>query len=256
MRAQELRFIVKIKNACSTEGQRQKALCLCSCVGWHWRYQKVRKTFRRSGGRKGGGEVDEWRWETRGMEWDRKWKPFSGFTPSDLISVIMGFMSFPSRRPHTTSHVPGHTHTHTHRLRSARVFHSLAQRQTLVHVFLSPGAFLTLPPSTVHMLHLTRDPHRSRRLVHGCALLSHKNIFNQAKIIKCMIGVTFTYPTARHLGATRCPEGRGWWHVTSGAHEGEWCMKTVCIYHDWILDVEIVASWNQRTRFLPSEIFP
>lgn len=58
------------------------------------------------------------------MEWDRKWKTVSGFTPCDLISVIMGFMSFPSRRPHTTSHVPGHTHT------SGHLFHSLAQRQT------------------------------------------------------------------------------------------------------------------------------
>lgn len=112
---------------------------------WH-HWWKAAVKYRQEGRE----EMDEWRYE-RGMEWDRKWKAFSGFTPRDLISVIMGFMSFPSRRPHTTLHVPGHTHT------SGRIFHSLAKRQThRTCVFVSLSVpFLTLSPSTFHILHHT-----------------------------------------------------------------------------------------------------
>lgn len=74
-----------------------------------------------------------------GMEWDRKWKAVSSFTPCDLISVIMGFMSFPSRRPHTTSHVPGHTHLY--------FIHWLKDKRT-VHVFLSLWLFIF--PHSLH----------------------------------------------------------------------------------------------------------
>lgn len=62
----------------------------------------------------------------RRMELDRKWKTFSGFTPCDLISVIMDFMSFPSQRPRSISHVPGHTRRHT----SAPTVYFLAWRNT------------------------------------------------------------------------------------------------------------------------------
>lgn len=116
--------------------------------------QRVRKTLalllknRSKERRDGEMEVGE-----RGMEWDRKWKAFSGFTPRDLISVIMGFMSFPSRRPHTTSHVPGHTHTHTPLLQPVYFIHWLGDEHR-VHVFLSHCLpFLTLCSSTFHILH-------------------------------------------------------------------------------------------------------
>lgn len=114
---------------------------------WHYLWKTEVKYRQR---RDGWMEVGE-----RGMEWDRKWKAFSGFTPCDLISVIMGFMSFPSRRPHTTSHVPGHTHSVTHT--SGPIFHSLAQRQThgtCVFVSLSVH-FLTLSLSRFHIVNHT-----------------------------------------------------------------------------------------------------
>lgn len=107
------------------EGEKDLALLL-----------KNRSKERRDGGK------SEW-----GMEWDRKWKAFSGFTPCDLISVIMGFMSFPSRHPHATSHVPGHT------LQPVYFIHWLGdEHSTCVFVFL-PVCFLTLSSSTFNIPH-------------------------------------------------------------------------------------------------------
>lgn len=89
---------------------------------WHYRLKNKRKD--------GLMEVGK-----RGIEWDRKWKAFSSFTPRDLISVIMGFMSFPSWRPHTTSHAPGHT------LWAMYLIHWLRDERTL-RVFLFLWQFL------------------------------------------------------------------------------------------------------------------
>lgn len=117
---------------------------------WH-RWWKTGGTWRNEGKE----EMVEWGQE-RGMEWDRKWKAFSGFTPCDLISVIMGFMSVPSRRPHTTSHVPGLSHLHTHTHTWGHVFHSLAQGQTRSMCFcLSVCSFSHTLFVNLHILHHT-----------------------------------------------------------------------------------------------------
>ena len=156
------------------------------------------------------------------MEWDRKWKAFSGFTPRDLISVIMGFMSFPSRRPHTTSHVPGHTHTHTHT--HYRPYISFTGSETNTHstcVFVSPFLFShsLRQPFTYFITHQTlkkadtqleppthKHWHRKGNLSLSLIALAFCREsmrlgneimpLNFAKLIRCMKAITMTYPTA------------------------------------------------------------